>query len=90
MWKGLFTVALGWRAQDLYNDYLDIKADLVTARRGYETSIYFRGDDRDEFSGEIDRLESRLRDVLDQLQLEGMDMKDLVLLSAGVEVALFN
>lgn len=83
-------MALGWKAQDLYNEYVETKDSLLYARNAYDNNMYFTGVEYDGLSDNIATLEERLSHLLDQLKLEGVDLKDLLLLSAGVDVELFK
>lgn len=80
----------GWEAQDLYNEYLDLKQDISKRIQNLEyqvsmgnltsDGVYFKQDI-------IDEKVDRLKVILNHMKvLHGISMEDLILLSIGVDV----
>lgn len=81
-----------WLAQEYYNEYLDLKLKIKDATIEYtycaERPRY--NEMADIYQKELIEYTARLRIVLHELKNNGVDMTDLVLLSAGVDIVLFE
>lgn len=81
-----------WIAQDFYNEYLTLKDKILdtTTELSYCLKHHEFSEMAIKFQQELDPLIERFRFVLEQLKLEGVELTDLILLSVGVEIDLFN
>ena len=77
-----------WIAQDLYNEYLELKVEiprLVNARDYYKQ--FNKHKEVEEFQQKIDENVQRLKLVMSDMENHhNIDMKDLILLSIGIDV----
>lgn len=77
----------GWQAQEYYNEYLLLKETLVYLQheiehcQKYLTNIQVASLERD-----LKEKTDRLMFLLENLELHGVSMKELVLLSCGIEL----
>lgn len=79
----------GWKAQEYYNNYLELKEDLAEVNHNIRTNFYDVYNLKQWYARREDIIE-QLHVTLEMLDLLGVSMKDLVLLSAGVDVDLFG
>lgn len=81
----------GWQAQDLYNEYLELKTDIAERVKVLEYQKNVIGTITEKGIKELEDKNSekvaRLRIVLNELKLfHGVAMEDLILLSIGIVV----
>lgn len=79
----------GWKAQEYYNNYLELKEELAEVDHNIRTHFYDVYNLKKWYARRED-LTEQLYVTLEMLELLGISMKDLVLLSAGVDVDLFG
>lgn len=80
----------GWIAQDLYNEYLQLKEEVPRLIESRDFYIRRRSEvGARDYQNDIDEKVKRLNNILDQLEdAHGVSMKSLVLLGIGVNVEL--
>lgn len=81
----------GWMAQDLYNEYLDLKTDISERVKVLEYQKNISGTITEkgikEFEYTTNEKVARLREILNQLKVvHGVAMEDLILLSIGIDI----
>ncbi|MFS0657420.1 hypothetical protein AB1L07_02180 [Niallia alba] len=80
-----------WMAQDLYNEYLELKADIAERVKVLEYQKNISGTITEKGIKELEDKNSekaaRLRKVLNELKVvHGIAMEDLILLSIGIDI----
>lgn len=77
-----------WKAQEYYNEYLDLKQELV--RLTSQDIDRYKEANQDSvveyLEKEISKKSKELDFVLEQLELCGVSMKDLIKLGCGLDV----
>ncbi|PLS19314.1 hypothetical protein CVD28_02560 [Bacillus sp. M6-12] len=77
-----------WMAQDLYNEYLDLKTEipqLINSRDHFFRHQKMK--EVKEFQESIDEKVKRFKTILNELKVvHGIAMEDLILLSIGIDV----
>lgn len=78
-----------WQAQDLYNEYLELKVDISEKIINLEfvKSMEVTAEEVTTRENSINEKVMRLRTVLNQLRVEhNVQLEDLIILSLGVDV----
>lgn len=74
-----------WQVQDYFNEYLELKDDLLKKTSDLEVYKRFNLPEKEDTINSIKEKSERLMYVLEQLELSGVSMKDLVILGCGVD-----
>lgn len=74
-----------WQAQEYYNEYLELKKQLLSLTEVRNINNAFKADNT-KITEEINEKTARFKIVLSRLKEQGVSMEDLVLLGAGINV----
>jgi len=81
-----FLKGKGWIAQEFYNEYLNLKAEISELARNKEYFERNNHENSEEIEKTLKEKVSRMRFVLQQLKLNGVSLEYLFFLDLGVDI----